>query len=324
MKKNLFKTPFLIFIFFYYSVYSENIKKRVDIVSYDISLLAYRESPIQYKRLKKDYDLVLKYDLYDYVRNFRYDDPNLKKIVFIDYCQDPKVFNLPKKKIICFKWEAIKINPYFYKPYSRVYTFDDDLVDGKKFFKFYYPVLKSMLEEIPSFEEKKLCTMVVGNWKKDRLKILKFFLKKPSGEFEFYGRAPKKYCTHEMFKGSIEGYHSSRQKLETIKNYRFYICFENTHTTKGYITEKIFDVFTAGCVPIYWGPSNVEDYIPINCFIDYRNFKNDEEMYKYIKSMPKEVYEQYLKNIKEFLKSDKAYLFSVEYFENLLYEAINI
>ena len=31
---------------------------------------------------------------------------------------------------------------------------------------------------------------------------------------------------------------------------------------KGYITEKIFDSFFAGVVPIYWGAENITDYVP--------------------------------------------------------------
>ena len=41
----------------------------------------------------------------------------------------------------------------------------------------------------------------------------------------------------------------------------------------GYITEKIFDSFAAWCVPVYWGASNVTDYIPEGCFIDRRKFR---------------------------------------------------
>ena len=89
-----------------------------------------------------------------------------------------------------------------------------------------------------------------------------------------------------------------------------------------YITEKIFDVFAAGCVPIYWGPDNIEEYIPEGCFIDYRKFKSDEEMLEFITSMQEDEYNQYIKNIRRFLKSEKAKLFSLEAFEQVLYEAV--
>jgi len=295
-------------------------KKRVDLVTYSTYLLP-REDFLQYKYLKHYYDLNASYDLYQYVKDFKGDDPNLQKIIFLDYCEDPNLRKLPKNKLVCFKWEAHKARLEFYEPYSVVYTFDDDLVDGKKFLKFYYPVLKPRIPNVPSFEEKKLFTMVAGNWIPERVKILDFFAQKPNGEFEFYGHAPSQYWTHEMYHGHIGGYYSSDQKLEVIKNYRFCFAFENTHTTPGYITEKIFDVFGAGAVPIYWGPNNVEKYIPKNCFIDYRDFSSDEQLYQFLKAMPKETYNQYLENIKLFLTSEKAHVFSTEYFDILIYQA---
>ncbi len=49
--------------------------------------------------------------------------------------------------------------------FNRIYTWDDDLVDNKKFFKFYYPELKAMMKDLPSFEEKKLVTQISSNKK---------------------------------------------------------------------------------------------------------------------------------------------------------------
>ena len=79
-----------------------------------------------------------------------------------------------------------------------------------------------------------------------------------------------------------------------------------------------------GCVPIYWGAQNITDYIPSNTFIDKRNFKTYEELYAYIKNMPIHEYLNYLNNIENFLKSDKFYLFSIEYFTDTLIKEIVI
>ena len=56
--------------------------------------------------------------------------------------------------------------------------------------------------------------------------------------------------------------------MKFTKNISFAICYENARDIPGYITEKIFDCFFAGCVPIYWGGApNVTDHIPANTFI---------------------------------------------------------
>jgi len=82
---------------------------------------------------------------------------------------------------------------------------------------------------------------------------------------------------------------------------------------KGYITEKIFDCFAAGVVPIYWGASNIEEFVDKGCFIDRKKFANNNDLYYFIKNMKKEEYENYLENIRLYLISEKAQLFSFSY-----------
>lgn len=47
-------------------------------------------------------------------------------------------------------------------------------------------------------------------------------------------------------------------KLEYLKQFRFNLCPEN-YDTYGYVTEKLFDAIGAGCIPIYWGSSNIAE-----------------------------------------------------------------
>ena len=296
--------------------------EQVHLVFYDHYLMPNDEAPNKYSLLRKNFFVTFHHDLYDYVKKFTSDCPDLKKIIFFDYCQDPATGKLPYSKMICFKWEAIKIPLHFYNYYYRVYTFDDDLVDNVKFFKFYYPVLQPMLPVLPSYEEKWPCVMIVSNWIPERTKILEFFETKPKDALHVYGHIPPKYAKKEMYKGKIPGSYSGKAKLETLRNYRFCVCFENTHTVPGYITEKIFDAFASGCIPIYWGPENVGKYIPKNCFIDYRKFKNDEEMYSFINSMTVVEYEKYITNIQKFLQGPKAHRFSHEHFDEIIYRAV--
>ena len=62
-------------------------------------------------------------------------------------------------------------------------------------------------------------------------------------------------------------------KKKVLEQYRFAICYENVQDSPGYITEKIFDCFFAGCIPLYRGASNISDYIPSSCYIDRRKLK---------------------------------------------------
>jgi hypothetical protein len=83
---------------------------------------------------------------------------------------------------------------------------------------------------------------------------------------------------------SWRGAISCTSKLDALGGYKFSICFENTVFT-GYITEKIFDCFFAGVIPIYLGAPDITEYIPQNCFIDFRRFVDFAELADYLSGM---------------------------------------
>lgn len=229
------------------------------------------------------------------------------------------IFGTEREKLIFFLWEPWKLDPSYYERFSRVYTWDDTLVDGEKFFKFYYPSLMPMQRNLPEFENKKFCTLVASNWTEPRIEMIRFFETKPEEDFDFYGYRP---LDSKLYRGPIPGLHSGNLKIEVMKGYRFCICFENSIQLDGYITEKIFCCFAAGCVPVYWGAPNVEKYIPKNCYVDYRDFEDKEALYLYLKTMSKETYEGYLENIRAFLKSPQAELFTPRHFDAVVYDAL--
>ncbi len=254
------------------------------------------------------------------------------KIIFFNL--NPKITRkydlsrLPKEKLILFMWEPKTVLRHMYSPdvhrwFSQIYTWDDSLVDGQTYFKFHYPCLTPMKNDIPSFEQKKFCTQVSSDLSSSsknelytaRKQAIQFFEQVGEEGFEFYG----KHWQPSLYK-SYRG--ACANKIETVKNYRFCICYENTHSTPGYITEKIFDCFAAGTIPVYWGASNIEDYIPKECFIDRRQFNTLEELYAFLKAMTKEEFEDYLVHIRTFLSSTAAQKFTQQQIEEDFYLAV--
>ncbi len=73
-------------------------------------------------------------------------------------------------------------------------------------------------------------------------------------------------------------------KAETLSRYKFAICFENM-ILPGWITEKVFDCFAAGCVPVYWGAPEITDVIPAECFIDMRQFEGFHDLRDFLHRM---------------------------------------
>ena len=240
------------------------------------------------------------------------------------------ISKLPKKKMILFMWEPPTVEPNLYKEkiqrlFSKIYTWNDDLVDNQHFFKFHYPVLNAMISDRPSFEEKKLCTTIIGHRTSkhpkelysEREKAILYFNSLDNDDFEFYGRDWED-CGYSSYRGVVD------DKIETMKYYRFALCYENIGGIKGYITEKIFDCFSAGCIPIYLGAENIQHYIPKNCFIDRREFADEAALYHFIKKMPEEEYEKRIESIKNYLDSEEASVFSRENFLKVFKTALEL
>src|SRR3989338_8031812 len=234
----------------------------------------------------------------------------------------------PKEKRLLFCFEPPVVMPYLYHNYytgffEKIFVLFDHLVSQHNYHKFYYPQPSlALINPIPPFEKKKLSCLINNNKEfphpqslyGERRNIIAFFETLPKGEFDLYG-ANCNGCRD--WKGR-----APPNKWETLKDYKFCICYENMHTQLGYITEKIFDVLISGCVPVYWGASNVTDYIAEKCFIDRRLFSSDEELYCFLKTMDRSTYERYQEAIKHFLASPQAALFSVENFVRLILSEI--
>ncbi len=279
-------------------------------------------------------------------------------IFFFDY---PTLNNQYFKKLIesksdnlilfLFENEIVMSDNYDkenYNYFKKVYSWNDDLVDNKKIFKYYYPNKIPKKVNFDLNKKEKLCTLISGNkfnlhpleLYSARVEAIKWFEKNHPEDFDLYGinwdRKP--YITDANIWGTEEEddlrnalpdetpYISYKgpvdSKKEAFKNYKFSICYENAKDIPGYITEKIFDSFFAGCVPIYWGAPNVTDYIPPETFIDKRKFDSYSDLYSYIKNMSDETYQDYLDSIETFITDKKIYPFSAEYFSDLVINEI--
>ncbi|CAM3655677.1 glycosyltransferase family 10 domain-containing protein [Polynucleobacter brandtiae] len=95
-----------------------------------------------------------------------------------------------------------------------------------------------------------------------------------------------------------------QKKRSVLAKTRFCICFENARDIRGYLTEKIFDSLLAGCIPIYWGEPNIDEYIPQACYIDFRKFQSYEALYQYLTNMTEIEFIGMQRAGREFIKSD--------------------
>ena len=256
-----------------------------------------------------------------------------------------------------FLWETSAICPNNEREtlrsrYRRIFTWDDRLVDGCRYVKFCLPVFRhpSPFSMMGWCGRDLLCCAIAGNkalakWDASqlyskRVESIRWFERNASHEFDLFGigwdRPParsslidkilfkvssrlngkSKSCPFPSYRGPVVSKH------DTLKRYRFSICYENMSELPGYITEKIFDCFFAGCVPIYWGASNIFDYVPRECFIDRREFADHETLYDFLTSMSEADYITYQMAIQTFLTSLAAEKFYPEAFASNIVNTI--
>lgn len=94
-------------------------------------------------------------------------------------------------------------------------------------------------------------------------------------------------------------------KFTVLSQYDFSLCFENMHM-QGYVTEKIFDCFYAGTVPIYWGAKDIRSLIPENAYIDFREFDTVQALKNHVFSLSQAEILSYKQAARDFIKSPQG------------------
>lgn len=117
---------------------------------------------------------------------------------------------------------------------------------------------------------------------RDRIKFMVEFCKKYSSEVDLYGRIQIRDgedSLNHSYKGclgvdaSVTNYMNRywHGKLPALEPYRYSLEFDmgrNPETGKceNYFSERFFDSMLMWCMPIYYGGTNIEQYLPINSF----------------------------------------------------------
>ena len=79
-------------------------------------------------------------------------------------------------------------------------------------------------------------------------------------------------------------FYGEEAKYETISQYKFSICFENT-LYPGYYTEKLFHAKTAGTVPLYYADDSCHEDFDFEGFLNLHDFEDEKSMAKYVKEL---------------------------------------
>jgi len=138
------------------------------------------------------------------------------------------------------------------------------------------PTVKSLLQPRKFKPKRKnFCCSFIGKTYPMRLHALEFLSQ--IKEVDVFGtsvRNPKQYPG------------------EVASNYNFCLCFEND-IYPGYVTEKPFEAYIAGTIPLYFG-YDVENYLNPKAIINLLDFKNFNDWTSYIINVNKndDLYEE--------------------------------
>jgi hypothetical protein len=234
--------------------------------------------------------------------------------------------------------------------YRKIFTWNDELVDGDRFIKINFPNPIHICSPDGFSARNRFCCLIASNrvlatkdvrvLYPERVHTIRWFEQNAPLDFDLYGVDWDIPVVRSGLIGKVERrfwkmlgrlitlypFPSYRgrvsHKRDVLMRTRFAICYENVRDLPGYITEKIFDCFFSGCVPVYWGANNIENYIPADCFIDQRQFHNIGEVYKFLKAISEPEFRGYQQRIAAFLQSDASYPFRSEFFADTIVNTI--
>lgn len=252
----------------------------------------------------------------------------LDLVIFMDRPRvEPEIGNA-KKALILYEPECILPDNWdmsYHDQFSKVLTWNDRLLWGSRYEKHNFTVdwNDRLGVNNSDWDKRKLLCMIQtaknmnhpNSLYPKRIDAILWFQQNAMFEFDLYGQG---WDIRHFFcaKGTVDN------KLDTYRNYKFALTFENCDNAVGYISEKILDAFMAGIVPIYWGAPNITDHIPRGCFIDMTEFSSWEQLYNFLRGMTYERYCDYLENIDSFIRSDQATQFSNDHEVKQLYRLI--
>lgn len=154
-----------------------------------------------------------------------------------------------------------------------------------------------------------------------RMKAIVHFANKPyfslfgtNWEMETHLTIPEKKAISQLKPKKIEN------KYELLCKYQFALCFENCEYP-GYITEKIFDCFVCGCIPVYKGAPDIDSFIPSDLYLDMRKFNSFEELDGFLQNLSQEEITGYRNRISNYLKSKEFNSFTDRAFANEILSA---
>jgi FkbM family methyltransferase len=215
-----------------------------------------------------------------------------------------------------------------WKHFDHVFTFVDGLAEHwDKFHKILFPAFDFPFDKnycrivdrsflSPQAEKKNAICMISGNKKSSipgelyskRVEVARWFSEHSKTPFDVFGKPGFQLPNYI---GPLTPY---SQKFATLAQYRYSLSFENIYDpiwSKGYLSEKLLDCFMCETVPIYLGCYNIEEYVPKNCFIDFRQFTDYGDLDQFLHNLREREYKSYIDHIRNWVNAGNLSRYSM-------------
>jgi len=223
--------------------------------------------------------------------------------------------------------------------YRKVFTWNEALIDGEHFLRLDYPNDLTVRDVAGWHDRPLFCVLIASNkalrhadaraLHGRRVEVIRHFEAVAPELFMLYGHgwdipavqpgawgriAKRLHEWRRRWQPGKAPFPSYRGKVgkksEVLERARFCICYENSRGSPGYVTEKIFDCFSSGCVPVYIGTPHAEPAIPAACFIDGDQFASPAALLAYLRSVSEAQFAAYQQAMRAFLLSPASARFS--------------
>jgi hypothetical protein len=264
----------------------------------------------------------------------------------IEYDSAPKYLIATENPCIC----PLNQNEQYFALFDGVFTWNTNLLHLPNTTHVFIPN-QIEVKNTPSFENRPIFSCIINANKafpsevphdlyKERIEVIRWYEKNAPQSFSLYGlgwskpepaftfsekisRRIKRLATQAFGYKPFPSYAGEvADKGSVYQKTKFGYCYENVANLPDYISEKIFDCFFNGCVPVYWGSSTIEKHIPKDCFIDRREFKGTAEVHQFLVSINATQYQRYQDNIRNFLESPKAMEFDTTSYTSIIVNKI--
>jgi hypothetical protein len=225
----------------------------------------------------------------------------------------------------------------YLRQFNGVFTWNRDLLHLPNAVHLFIPN-QIRQEAFPSFGERSIFSCIINANKafpenikadlyRERIEVIRWYEQNAANDFALYGLGWSKpspaftpagkakrrlqrlatqlfaYKPFPSYAGEVE------DKSSVYRNTKFAYCYENVADLPDYISEKIFDAFFSGCVPVYWGSNTIQNHIPKTCYIDRTDFATTNEVHTFLRGITESQYGDYQSAIAQFLSSDAAQRF---------------